>query len=331
MKSRLTALNRPLCSWFAPEFSGPAREYGKALGDASEAIQLYPQNVEWYLLRSQLQALLKAKSDRVKGLEDGIRETGGGLLVAEWVDALIEDGQYSTALGTIEARAAGITLARRLAHPQSKDRPGPGQSRGRPAGSGSRSRGIECPPKNRRAGRPASRGSRRRLRAGRQERRRAAITGPRGTRATLRSGCANASEPCVTRAATMSRTGSALHEMIKRLYLGGLVWLLTGYGSWLPAPHAGRGRFVASVGAMARPARQRGRSARGPAGGMERRQEHALEDRVARQRPFFPDRHRRPRHRHDRRARSARRKRRCLTARPASTTACLSLTGTLTS
>ena len=73
------------------------REHQKALEDADRALREYPGNVEWYLLRSQLQARLKLKKERLKGLEEGISETGSGVLEAEWVDALIEDGQYTRA------------------------------------------------------------------------------------------------------------------------------------------------------------------------------------------------------------------------------------------
>jgi tetratricopeptide (TPR) repeat protein len=106
------------------------REYAKALTDTTDAIQKYPDNVEWYFVRSQLQASLKLKQDRVKGLQEGIRQTGSGLLVAEWVDALIEAGDYATALEKIESelrqsrwRAAWLTRRAkvRLATGQDQD------------------------------------------------------------------------------------------------------------------------------------------------------------------------------------------------------------------
>jgi tetratricopeptide (TPR) repeat protein len=78
------------------------KEFAKALADANEAIAKYPLNVEWYLVRSQLQALLKLKQERIQGLEDGIRETGSGLLSAERVDALIEAGRHADALAMID-------------------------------------------------------------------------------------------------------------------------------------------------------------------------------------------------------------------------------------
>ncbi len=79
------------------------KEYQKALDDAEQAIREYPDNAECYLTRSLLQQQLGLKKERVKGLEDGIRETGSGLLEADWIDALIEDGRTDLALEKIEA------------------------------------------------------------------------------------------------------------------------------------------------------------------------------------------------------------------------------------
>lgn len=73
------------------------REYAKALSDTNEAIRQHPANAEWYLIRSQLQAVLRLKAERVKGLEEGLAQTGSGLLQSEWVDALIENGQHTAA------------------------------------------------------------------------------------------------------------------------------------------------------------------------------------------------------------------------------------------
>lgn len=78
------------------------KDYAKALDDTNKAIDEHPGNVEWYLLRSQLHVALKEKKDRVKGLEEGIEATGSGVIEAEWVDALIENGQHEPALAKIE-------------------------------------------------------------------------------------------------------------------------------------------------------------------------------------------------------------------------------------
>ena len=79
------------------------KEREKALKDANDAISEHPNNVEWYLARSQLQRALKLKPERVRGLEDGIKETGSGVLLREWIDALIDNGQHAAALEKIES------------------------------------------------------------------------------------------------------------------------------------------------------------------------------------------------------------------------------------
>src|SRR2546423_8514409 len=79
------------------------KEYQKALDDADRAIQEHPDNAECYVTRSLLQQQLGLKKERIKGLEDGIKETGSGLLEAEWIEALIEGGKSEFALDKIEA------------------------------------------------------------------------------------------------------------------------------------------------------------------------------------------------------------------------------------
>jgi len=78
------------------------KEYQKALDDANKAIHEHPDNAECYLTRSLLQQQLGLKKERIKGLEDGIAETGSGLLQADWIDALIEGGKTDLALEKIE-------------------------------------------------------------------------------------------------------------------------------------------------------------------------------------------------------------------------------------
>lgn len=88
------------------EILRPRKEYEKALEDANEAIKEHPGNVEWYLDRSQLQAILSRTKERVAGIRQGIEQTGSGLLQIELVDALIADGQHKPALEKIEAELA---------------------------------------------------------------------------------------------------------------------------------------------------------------------------------------------------------------------------------
>jgi tetratricopeptide (TPR) repeat protein len=92
------------------EILRPRKEYEKALADANEAIKEHPSNVEWYLDRSQLHAILNKTKERVAGIEQGIQQTGSGLLQIELVDALIDDGQHEIALEKIEAELAASRL-----------------------------------------------------------------------------------------------------------------------------------------------------------------------------------------------------------------------------
>lgn len=82
------------------------REYSRALADVNDAVRKHPANAEWYLIRSQLQAILRLHPERVKGLEEGLKETGSGLLLGEHVDALIDNKQYSAALEIIDKELA---------------------------------------------------------------------------------------------------------------------------------------------------------------------------------------------------------------------------------
>ena len=86
------------------------KEYEKALDDANKAIREYPDNAECYLTRSLLQQQLALKKERIKGLEDGIAETGSGLLEAEWIDALIDGGKIDLAREKIEAELKDARL-----------------------------------------------------------------------------------------------------------------------------------------------------------------------------------------------------------------------------
>ncbi len=81
-------------------------ENGKALEDCDAALRLHKGNPEWYLLRSDLQRRLKAHKERLAGLDEGIRETGAGVLEIERVEAQIDAGQFAAALPVIERELA---------------------------------------------------------------------------------------------------------------------------------------------------------------------------------------------------------------------------------
>lgn len=74
----------------------------KALEDCSEALRWNPQLISAYLERSAWQRRLQQTHERIVGLEEGIRKTGAGLLVAERIEALLDEGQWQQALDAIE-------------------------------------------------------------------------------------------------------------------------------------------------------------------------------------------------------------------------------------
>ena len=75
---------------------------GSALEDCDEALRHDPLLVPAYLERSALQRRLRRHRERISGLEEGIRRTGAGLLVAERVEALLDASQWSQALEALE-------------------------------------------------------------------------------------------------------------------------------------------------------------------------------------------------------------------------------------
>lgn len=79
------------------------KDYTKALDDANAALALHDQNPEWYVLRSDLQRLIKAHKERLAGIESGIKATGAWVLELERVEALIDAGKFDVVLPIIES------------------------------------------------------------------------------------------------------------------------------------------------------------------------------------------------------------------------------------
>jgi tetratricopeptide (TPR) repeat protein len=79
------------------------KDYAPALEAANLAIAEHPDSVEWYLTRSALQQQLGLKKERIKGLDEGFKHTGSGLLEGEWLDALIDGGKGDLALAKIQS------------------------------------------------------------------------------------------------------------------------------------------------------------------------------------------------------------------------------------
>jgi tetratricopeptide (TPR) repeat protein len=82
----------------------------EALEDCSEALKWNPQLISAYLERSAWQQRLQRPRERILGLEEGIRRTGAGLLVAERIEALLDDAQWQQALDAIEPELTSSRL-----------------------------------------------------------------------------------------------------------------------------------------------------------------------------------------------------------------------------
>ena len=78
------------------------KDYGAALQDCEAAFREPTDNVEWYLLRAQLQRRLGKFKDCLTGLRDGFGKTGSAVLEEEIVDAMIDAGEHNAALKKIE-------------------------------------------------------------------------------------------------------------------------------------------------------------------------------------------------------------------------------------
>lgn len=112
------------------EFLSARNENKKALEDCEAAIRLQLSNVEWYLLRSDLQRRLKQPKERITGLEQGITETGAGILETERVEAWLDDQQFAVALPRIEAELASSRIRGSWLIRRARARQGLGDSAG---------------------------------------------------------------------------------------------------------------------------------------------------------------------------------------------------------
>lgn len=92
------------------EFYQTRKEYPKALADCTEAIRLHPANADWYLQRSAVHKALDQPKERLAGIDEGIRETGAGVLDIERVEALLDSKQWNEALAKIEVELEASRL-----------------------------------------------------------------------------------------------------------------------------------------------------------------------------------------------------------------------------
>ncbi|MFM1768660.1 MAG: hypothetical protein RJA22_1189 [Verrucomicrobiota bacterium] len=88
------------------EVRAAAQDYAAALADCEQAFAASDPDLDWFLLRAQLQLRAGRPADAAAGLRRGFEETGNAVLEAEWIEALIDAGQATEALGRIEGPLA---------------------------------------------------------------------------------------------------------------------------------------------------------------------------------------------------------------------------------
>ena len=80
-----------------------AGDYDQALADSERAFQRSDINdLDWFILRGQLQARLGRWDAAISGLKEGLDRTGSAVLEAQWIEALIDAGRCGEAMEKIE-------------------------------------------------------------------------------------------------------------------------------------------------------------------------------------------------------------------------------------
>ena len=82
------------------------KDFRAALKDCDAAFANDANNLEWYLLRAQLQRRLGLFTECLKDLRAGFNATGSAVLQEEIIDAMIDAGQHKAALKEIEPELA---------------------------------------------------------------------------------------------------------------------------------------------------------------------------------------------------------------------------------
>jgi tetratricopeptide (TPR) repeat protein len=88
------------------EIYAARKDYRAALQDCEAAFRETSNNLEWYLLRAQLQRRLGLFQQCLKDLQTGFAETGSAVLQEEIIEAQIDAGQHKAALQQIERELA---------------------------------------------------------------------------------------------------------------------------------------------------------------------------------------------------------------------------------
>ena len=81
-----------------------AGDDAKALADCNLAFKHDVNDLDWFIIRSQLQNRLGQLDAAITGLKQGWERTGSAVLKAQWIEALIDAGQCREAIEHIEPR-----------------------------------------------------------------------------------------------------------------------------------------------------------------------------------------------------------------------------------
>jgi tetratricopeptide (TPR) repeat protein len=82
-------------------------DYHAALADCTRAFACGMPAIDWYLTRGRLQSRAGKWRDCASGLQQGYEATGSIVLEIEWIEALIDAGEFEVALKRIEPYAEG--------------------------------------------------------------------------------------------------------------------------------------------------------------------------------------------------------------------------------
>lgn len=84
-------------------------EFARALEDCDAALlHATGAELDWYLTRAELQRRLGKFEAAAAGLKQAFDRTGSAVFEAEWIDAMIDAGQYAQAIERIEPRLAEV-------------------------------------------------------------------------------------------------------------------------------------------------------------------------------------------------------------------------------
>lgn len=100
----ITAEQRAELHFLQAEIQQLDRQPQRSLDALAKAFQQIPNGqIEWYLLRSENQRILGQKQQRIDALESGLQHHPSAVLKSHWIDALIDAGEFETALKQVDA------------------------------------------------------------------------------------------------------------------------------------------------------------------------------------------------------------------------------------